>query len=289
MTLSDAGITARPPGAAQAAATGSGVTAVGPCEHADGVGCRVIAIRGRQVDHLEVGADLLEERERPLRPRVVEGHERVVEDEWRTAIPGHEPDEPDPGREVDEIERALAEARDIHPIIPFRREDLDAEVLVVHLDAPVATGGPPLDVGDHPLLEIPRRGPDRRPLGGLEGPERRVVDPGAALHGGELLGPKLGLLGVSRDLLRVRGVLLDPGPGVGLLVTHDAQGAVRVDDFDLEALAGTRLMGDRSQLLESARFLLDLVGRGVPQLGQRLAGFPADAALRAAPVAEGCR
>ena len=53
--------------------------------------------------------DPLEQLEGARRPGVVEGHERVVEDERRPAVAGHEPDQPEPGGEVDEIERALAE------------------------------------------------------------------------------------------------------------------------------------------------------------------------------------
>ena len=123
-----------------------------------------------------------------------------------------------PRREVDEIERALAEARDVDPVAPLRREDLDAEILVVHLHAPVTAGGHPLDVGDHPPLEDSawRSGslPARRP----RGPERRVVDAGTALHGPRAA-PSIGQLARhARDLLGVDGVLLDPGPRAGLVI-----------------------------------------------------------------------
>ena len=43
--------------------------------------------------------------------RVVERHERVVEDERRPAVAGDQPDEPEPGDQVDEVERALAQRR----------------------------------------------------------------------------------------------------------------------------------------------------------------------------------
>ena len=43
------------------------------------------------------------------RAGVVERHERVVEDERRPAVAGHEPDEPQPGGQVDQVQRALAE------------------------------------------------------------------------------------------------------------------------------------------------------------------------------------
>jgi hypothetical protein len=42
-------------------------------------------------------------------PFVVEGHERVIEHERWPPIAGHEPHEADPRREVDRVQRALAE------------------------------------------------------------------------------------------------------------------------------------------------------------------------------------
>ena len=77
----------------------------------DRVGDAVVAIRRRQVDDLEVVGDAAEQLERPGRPRVVEGDERVVEDERRPPVTGDEPDEPEPGGQVDEVERALAQRR----------------------------------------------------------------------------------------------------------------------------------------------------------------------------------
>src|SRR4029079_125693 len=52
----------------------------------DRVGGRVVAIGRRQVDHLEVAGDLAEELQRAHRTGVVEGHERIVEDERRPSI-----------------------------------------------------------------------------------------------------------------------------------------------------------------------------------------------------------
>ena len=113
------------------------------------VGRRVVAIRGRQVDDLEVARDVAQELERAGRSGVVEGHERVVEDQRRPPVAGHEPDEPDAGDEIDEIERPLAQRRDVDPVAPLRRVEPDVEGLVVDLDAPVAALRHSLDVGDH--------------------------------------------------------------------------------------------------------------------------------------------
>ena len=66
-----------------------------------------------------------EQLERPGRPAVVEGHERVVEDERRAAIAGDEPDEPEAGGQVDEVERALAERPDVDPVALLRRAEPD--------------------------------------------------------------------------------------------------------------------------------------------------------------------
>ena len=76
----------------------------------DGIGRAVVAVRRRQVDDLEVVGDALQERERAGRTLVVEGHERIVEDERRAPVAGHEAHEPEPRGQVDEVERALAEA-----------------------------------------------------------------------------------------------------------------------------------------------------------------------------------
>ena len=97
----------------------SGGGAVGP-ELDDRVGRRVVAVGGRQVDDLEVLADVAQQVERARRALVVEGHERVVEDERRPPVAGDEPHEADPRREVDRVERALAERRDVDPVAALR-------------------------------------------------------------------------------------------------------------------------------------------------------------------------
>ena len=63
-------------------------------EHDHRVGERVVAVRGRQVDDLEV-APTTSRSSSSARGRslVVERHERVVEDERRPPVAGHEPDE----------------------------------------------------------------------------------------------------------------------------------------------------------------------------------------------------
>ena len=120
-----------------------------PGERDDRIGRRVVAIRRRQVDDLEVAGDVAQQLEGPRRAGVVERHERVVEDERRPPVAGHEPDEPDPGDEVDEVERALAQRRDVDPVAALRGVDADVERLVVDLDAPVAALRDAGDVGDH--------------------------------------------------------------------------------------------------------------------------------------------
>ncbi len=107
--------------AGSAAYAGEVVDLRRPGERDDRIGRRVVAIRRRQVDDLEVAGDVAEELEGPRRAGVVERDERVVEDQRRPPVAGHEPDEPDPGDEIDEIERALAERRDVDPVAALRR------------------------------------------------------------------------------------------------------------------------------------------------------------------------
>ena len=245
----------------------------------DGVGRAVVAIRRRQVDDLEVGGDPLEQVERAGRASVVEGHERVVEDERRAPVAGDQPNEAQPRREVHQVERALAEAGDRDPVAELGGEDLDVEGLVVDPDAAVATAGHLGDVADHVALEVARRRLHRRDLGPLDPLERRVEDPMAALEHAELLAPHRQPFGLAGDLLGVDGVRLDAGTGVGLVVARALQGALRVADLDLEPLAGSRLLGDRPERLEGAGLLLDLERGRVAQRRQGLAWLLADEAV----------
>src|SRR5690349_10623140 len=103
-------------------------------EDHDLVGLVVVALRGGQVDHLEVARDLAQELEGAGGAAVVERHERVVQDERRPPVAGHEPDQAEASGQVDDVERALAELRDGHPVIALRREHVDAQVLVVDAD-----------------------------------------------------------------------------------------------------------------------------------------------------------
>ena len=64
-------------------------------EHDHRVGERVVAVRGGEVDDLEVGRDLAQQLERPRRSLVVERHERVVEDQRRPPVTGDEPERVD--------------------------------------------------------------------------------------------------------------------------------------------------------------------------------------------------
>src|SRR5262245_12615145 len=104
-----------------------------PGQRDDGVGRGVVAIRGRQVDHLEILRDVAEQLERPPCPLVVERHERVVEDERWPAVAGDEPHQPDPRDEVDQVERALAQRGHVDPVAAFRGVDPDVERPVVDL------------------------------------------------------------------------------------------------------------------------------------------------------------
>ena len=69
----------------------------------------VVSVGRREIDDLEVVGDPREEREGAGRAFVIERHERIVEDEWRPPVTGDEADQTEPGREIDEVERALAE------------------------------------------------------------------------------------------------------------------------------------------------------------------------------------
>ena len=159
-------------------------------------------------------ATALEQVERARRPLVVERHERIVEDQRRPPVAGHEPDEAEPGREIDEVERALAERRDRHPVAALGRVDVDVERLVVDPDAPIAAAGHRRDVADHVALEVAGRGLHRRGLGALDGAaasssstrwRRWSID--------ELLAPAGQPLGLGRRPARHRRCCARPGRG----------------------------------------------------------------------------
>ena len=115
----------------------------------------------------------------------------------------------------------------------------------------------------------------------VDGAEGRVVDAGAALEAGELLAPVGEALGLARDLLGVDRVGLDPGAGAGFVVARPLERRLRVPDHRLEALPGARLAGDRPELVEGARLLVDLEGRRVAERGQGLGRLAPDEALEA--------
>ena len=101
----------------------------------------------------------------------------------------------------------------------------------------------------------------------------------AALRGGQLLTPGDESLGLAGDLLGIDDVGLDPGAGVRLVVTSALERVLLVMDLDLEALAGARLLGDRSERFERARLLRDLERGGVALARQRLGPLLADESL----------
>ena len=219
--------------------------------------------------------------QRPRRALVVERHERVVEDERRPPVAGHEPDEAQPRGEVDGVERALRQLAHRHPVVALGREHLDAEVRVVDPDALVAVAGHPGHVRDHALLEVARRALHRRLLGRVDLVERPGVDPLATPERGELVLPAGEPLGEAGDLLGVDRVLLHARPGRRLVVARPVERLLGVGDLDLEALAGPGLLGDRPEGLERRGLLLDLERRGVAAPGQRLQRLLPDEARQA--------
>src|SRR6478735_3156051 len=222
------------------------------------VGEGVVAVRGREVDHLEVGGDLAQELERARGARVVERHERVVEDEQGPAIAGDEPHEAQPGGEVDHVQRALRELGDRHPVVALGREHVDPEVRVVDLHAAIAAVRDPGNVADHALLEVAGRTLHRRLLGGVDLQERPGVDALPAAEGRELFLPPGEALRDPGDLLRVDRVLLHARLGVCLLVARAIERALGVRDLDLESLARPWLLRDRPEGLERRGLLLHL-------------------------------
>ncbi len=245
----------------------------------DRIGYPVVSIRRRQVDDLEVAGQRAEEPQRLGRPSVVEGHERVVEDERRSPVAGDEADEAEPGREVDLVEGALAELPDVDPARPLGREHGHVEGPVVDLDPSIPSRGDPGDVADHRALEVAGGGPHRRLLGLLDGGQRLLVDPVAALVAGELIAPRCQPLGLTAHLLGVDRVRLDPGTGVRFVVPGAIEGALLVADLRLEPFAGPRLPGDRPERGEGAPLLLDLEGRRITERRQRLGRLPPDEAV----------
>jgi hypothetical protein len=109
----------------------------GPIELDDGVRERVVAVRRREEDHLEVAGEIADGGRGAPGPRVVEGDERVVEEEGRAPATEDEPHEAEAGGEEDLVERPLAELGGADEVAALRREDTDVERAVVDLDAPV--------------------------------------------------------------------------------------------------------------------------------------------------------
>ena len=103
----------------------------------------VVAGAGRQDDDLEIRRDGPEQLQRAHGPRVVKRHERVVEDERRSAVTGDQPDQTEPRREVHDVERPLRQLADRDPAVALRRPELDPEGRVVDADALIATARDP--------------------------------------------------------------------------------------------------------------------------------------------------
>src|SRR5512140_1028402 len=236
----------------------------------DAVGLCVVARRGGQVDHLEVRGQLAKDPNGAGGPVVVERHERVVEDERRAAVLRDQAHQAEARGEVDLVEGPLREILDADPVATLWREDPDVQRLVIDADAAIAAAGQSLQVAAHALLEVPGRLLHRGPLGLDDRVQGQLVDPRPALQGRELLAPRGEPLHLAGDLLRIDQVLLDPRPRAGLVVAGTLEGALLVPNLHLQPLAGTRLLGDRSERLEGAGLLLDVERGGVAQRRQRL-------------------
>ena len=117
----------------------------------------------------------------------------------------------------------------------------------------------------------------------LDRVEALLVDPPAALQGGQLFAPGRQPLGLAGDLLGVDRVLLDAGARRGLVVAGPLEGAFLVAHLDLQALARPGLLRDRPQRLEGAGLLLDLEGRRVAERRERRDGLLADEPVELGP------
>ncbi len=73
----------------------------------DAIRPRVVPIGRREIDDLEVRRELAQELEGLCGALLVERDEWIVEDERRPAATGHESDEAEPGRQVDQVDGAL--------------------------------------------------------------------------------------------------------------------------------------------------------------------------------------
>ena len=167
----------------------------------------------------------LEQGRGPGRPGVVERHERVVEDQRRPAVAGDEPDEPEPGDEVDEVERALAQRADRDPVVLLGGVDLDVQRLVVDPDAAVAAAGDrwrgrapcaPRDSGSRSSSSPARPGRWRSSV--IAKTRWRRCDAASCSRQAASRSAWRG------DLLGVDAVGLDPGAGVRLVVAGPLEG-----------------------------------------------------------------
>ena len=75
----------------------------------DGIGQRVVSVRAGQVDDLEVRREFAQQHRGPRRPLIVEGHERVVQDQRRPLALRDQTNEADAGGQVDLVDGALAQ------------------------------------------------------------------------------------------------------------------------------------------------------------------------------------
>ena len=146
------------------------------------IGQRVVAVRAGQQDDLEalLGSHVAEHLQGTLGTLGIERHERVIEDDGGPAVHRHEAHEPESGRQVELVGRALRETRDVQVGARLRGSHPEAEALLIDPDLPVAATGDALDGRAHVLLEVARRGLEGGLLGHLDGLPGGLVDAHAA-------------------------------------------------------------------------------------------------------------
>ena len=136
-------------------------------QHDDLVGRAVVSVGRGHVDDLEIAGEVLEHRDGARRSFVVEGDERVVEDQRRICRLRHLADDAQARAQVELVERAVRQAAHVDPVIQLRRVDAERQRLLVDLEPPVAAARDALDVAGHALLEEARGLLHRRGLGAL--------------------------------------------------------------------------------------------------------------------------
>ena len=149
------------------------------------------------------------------------------------------------------------------------RADLDVERLVVDPDVAVSAVRRPVEVADHPLLEVAGRRLHRRLLGlDRSSSSAAVVDALAALERGELLAATSASRSAWPATCSASTALASTlARAFASSSRAPLERRLLVADLDLQTLAGARLLGDRPEGLERAGLLRDLQGGGVARAG----------------------